>query len=122
MTNKSTQRVYNTIEEGYIPSPVYLSLSLPLPVLAQLSFLFIRKRRFCLVLSHLAVNWNLLLHLPYSYSLPLLSFHSKFTSLLSFCSLCATLQPSSPLKPTLIAIFLLHIYVLLCIKQEISFF
>ena len=93
ISNKSIQRIYNTFEKS--PPPPLLSLSLPLPfplpVLAQLSFLFIRKKKFCLVLSLLAMNWNVIRPLPYSSSLLLLSLPSHYSPLLSFPSILVTL-------------------------------
>ena len=59
--DKSIQRLYNTFEKSPPPSFLSLSLSLPLPVLAQLYFLFIRKNFFlpfliaaCYELKHVA--------------------------------------------------------------------
>ena len=68
--NKSTQRVYNTFEKGQTPpshSPSF-SPSLPLPLLTQFSFLFIRKKKR--ILPGLP---GVLLPLP-SISAPLISF------------------------------------------------
>ena len=99
MTTKALRDFKIPQKKLYAPPPLSLSLSLLLPlyyillpVLAQLSFLFIRDKEFCLVLSHLAVNWNLMLLLPqaYSSSLPFLLLPSHFAPLpflpLSMCS------------------------------------
>ena len=58
-------------------------------LLAQLSFLFIRNKEFCLVFLHLVVNWNLLLPLPSSsplssHSLPI----AHLPSVLSLFPMC----------------------------------
>ena len=90
LKNKSTQRVYNTFEKRSdtisLQPPPPLSFSPPPLFLANfLSFSLGKKKEFCLVLSHLALESTPVQFTPY----PLSDHISPPTLLLSVRFLCA---------------------------------
>ena len=71
--NKSTQRVYNTFEKRSNTSPSPLSPLLLFSLHNFLSFSLGKKKEFCLVLSHLALESTPFQFTPHPLSLPI--FH-----------------------------------------------